>query len=715
MAVWQLHDLAFDRDALEHLVLSVLHEADPAAAAQTHGASHRATNPGPHPGPHPPAPPSPAVDSLHTLLAELLESCPELPRQTPYPKARYGPIPDEVVHAIGGPALLAIVRPERAGALPPGALADIRDLWCQQVRYLEQEGEAVRSPVPSPALLRFIKSHLAKHPGLDQDAFFLPFRQLAERCMSVINPDGGAEALPCMLGQGLESGLIPYEEFRAWAQACARDVPPVTLAGFHEAPHRFGFGTPHAFWDVNLVALFSPLALGLLQHKRASLETLTAWLGVDARVQARGNARPPAPASRTAYLLASMAVNRACSRPGALANPEVIVRLAQAVVPVKHVNVLLGYAGSVGAQALEDEIARVIEGYRSLQAASAPATPSTSPDYSGFYLRVENWHPGSPKMARIQQSLQALMPHCRLEAARNHARLNRPVVAVSAAPAAGSPLRRTLQRADELFAAWRAEGMTADEQSRLSRVLMQGFDDAWARAAIFSGTVSPARVEAWFERAQPMDLGAFLDRSMKEATLRWLRDTEIDADLLWTVPAMILSRLDIDEIDAALRSESATLLPGLPVLFDPDTQIPLRVRYGVVSPDRLREAMRDRSTLFLAQNLKSAPLDPLAISPLRYALGDMLWRLRRGVVILDTVRGVLAPDSAGAARCARLERAWRDAIERLDALLCPAMEEALVRDPARMENELSRLRHDVRDAMPDVPGAHAGAHAWARA
>lgn len=723
MSVRQLHDLAFDRHALECLVLSVLHEAGMPAAV-THAAppagNHRETLPATLPAALAPAPP--AVDTLHTLLAELLDASPELPRETPYPTARYGPVPDEVVHSIGGRALLAIVRPARAGAVPQAGLADIRDLWCRQVRYLEEEGAARRSPVPSPALLRFIGAHLAKHPGLDRDDFFLPFRQLAERCMHGVNSDGSAEPLPCLLGEGLESGLIPYGRFRDWAQACARDVAPVTLAQFHEAPHGFQFGTPHAFWDTNLVALFSPLALGLLQHKRLSLDTLAAWLGVDARVRAGGKARSPGPATRTAYLLASMAVNRACPRPGALVRPEVIVRLAEAAVPVNHLNVLLDFAGTVDSQALEDEIARVIGVYRSLGAAEpAPAKPVASPDYSGFYLRTEAWHPGSQKMARVQQSLQALMPHRRLETARNHARLNRRVVAAPASAAEAGTLSRSLQRADALFSAWRAEGMTAAQQFRLSRVLMQGFDDAWARAAVFSGTISPDRLEAWFARQAPADLGAFLDRPMKDAILRWLRDADIDADLLWTVPAMILGRLGIDEIDAALRSDSAALLPGLPVLFDPDTRIPLRIRYGLVSPGQLREAIRDRSALFLARGLKSTPLDPEAISPLRYALGDTLWRLRRAVTILDAVQAALAPDSAAAHRCARLEQAWRDAIERLDALLCPALEETLARDAAYLDSELSRLGHDVRAAMPAVPpvaamtGTDAGLHDWVRA
>ncbi|CAM3793478.1 hypothetical protein BOSP111201_25680 [Bordetella sputigena] len=684
-SVRQVRDAAFDQATLQAFALSLLSGA-----------------------------PGALGDTGAMALAELLRPCPEPPHETSYPAGRYGPIPSELIHAIGGDELLSELRPRRptepgASSLPYAdalrlQLIDTRGLWRDHVSCDRGEGEPRYEPEPSLSLLRFVKSRLDRNPALDKRGFFLPFRQLAERGMRVIDAQARLEALPCLLGDGLESGLIPYEDFAQWAQACARDVPPATSAQLEPGPQNYAAGGTRDYWDLTLIALFSPIALGLLQHKRVSLDTLMAWTGLDARLRATEKTPAPKTATRTTCLLASTAVNRATHCPGALVHPEVIPRLAEAAVASQHAMLLLASAGVVDSEVLRDEIASVAAFYRENTVERQGMVVAR--DYSQYYLRPQQWGHDSPLAALMEASRRRLDPYWHLGKTRSHARLDGWRVSVDTGPDGSARLMWSSRPARELFSAWQRERIPVAEQIMLSRVMMQGFDQAWAREAVLSGTVPPARVRAWFKDAERTDLSAFLDDAMRNAVMRWLRDDGIDADLLWTGPAMIQSRLDVDRIDRILHAESAVLLPMAPLLFDPANDVPARVHYGLVSPSDVARRIDDGSALAYANALKAAPIAGLeAISPLRRALADTVEHLRRAVVLVERMRPALPPDGPHARDCAALVQAWRDAVGRLDSVLRPSLEEDLAEDAARIDDELSRLRQDVAAGLPGPAGA----------
>jgi hypothetical protein len=583
----------------------------------------------------------PGSDAARTALNDLIRPFPEPPAETPFkPTEKLPRVPLDLFRdvwraALAGPHGTAwgddrIGKTLEGLGIEPSAESlrmqqtqrALRLLWRQEV---SEPGSANASHriEPPRLLLRLAAVYCRAHPDVTHKDFLQPFRTLAEYRIPLFGREADSSVFWDSLCKGLYSGLVPYERFRALVEICTRALRPTADA--------LGERTSGLYCYVILNALFSPVALRLLEQGRETLDTLISLLGIDAWTQTNSVPSQRLCPSRIAFLLSALGNCNVCgdgdmSVIGDIENPHALLALAKAGVPFGPVKDVLKLVGKVDWHVLEAEISRVVAVYK--------------------------------KERRFLNAQSDLLPYARLKAAERHGQLNRWVISRNTSGSRADPLIQTFHPASALLDSWRAQGMDPDTQFWMSHFLIQGFPESWALAVLSQG-IDIERVEAWFASESPdddHDLSAFLDDAMKETVARLLTDSSIDAEQLKLAPALIACGLDAHQLERALRIETgAWPLPDL-----------------------------------LVADLAGRPGDtPLSPSPLRRIALDTLAHLRRSLIRLRTVQAALPPDGPEHARCETLAGAWDDAIQTLDQLLKSSMEH---QEPAHLKECLQGLR-----------------------
>lgn len=707
--VLALRDIAFNMSVLRALALSLL--TDDAGI-----------------------PPGPDGDPARIAFADLLRPSPRA--QLPQPcvqRAATPGIPLETLLRIANwparaipyprPALLAELLGSDIEARMRLEITDIQALWQRHVSYTPADRQMSATPRVNESMLRFAKAWLARHPGKDPELFFRPFQQLAQRCISEIQQLPGSEDFFNLIGQALESGLVPYDRLQTWAESCDREKRPVPLGRPQED------GIAHSHWEIVLRALCSPLALGLLAHGNLQLDTLISWVGLDARTQ---NARPgqhPPYANRLAYFLGSPIIAAFAPKAGAIENPDVIPLLANAYMPIQHATLLLDAAGHMQWTVLEAHIKKTAAEYRK----EAPGEPPSGDKLAQQRRAVRNYldcfepeshqllpsvwphyrpsaTPAQSHILRYQDSAMLVYEHASLAERASHHRLNR--WSITATRRDGNPgvLHERFMPAKSLFSEWRAQGIAVDRQILMADFMIQGFDSAWAHRTILDPRASSARLQAWFAVAGAVDLHPWLDASMKEAVARWLTASDIPLLRISWIPALILCRMHTDQIEDRLRSLPNSLVFDHPLenisSGHPVHSIHDDVRNGLVAPEDAWGMLEPNEA---GQGLAAlAPSAHREISPLRTALRDLSEELRRRLNQLETIMTALPAAGRAQRECASLMQSWRHAIATLDSLLRPSLEVSVRDCPDVLETTLLELSAALNFAQPspEPPQAH---------
>ncbi|AOB33129.1 hypothetical protein AKI39_23815 [Bordetella sp. H567] len=267
----------------------------------------------------------------------------------------------DLVGAMGVKALKCNVWP-----LPPRAPdASMVEHWQDHViGQLSEDGAIKLAWQPSrgepPAvLLKVAQAYLNNHPEETPESFFKPLRDLMENEI----------AIPPGLARALDGDLIPFDMFRDWVSTSTADID--RLRGLRDQAYARGESNGPTHRDLGwrlgsgegFAAAFSPLTLRLVDAGKLTPARLAQWVGLDTG-SADGNVPPVKERSLVAKYLLREEIAQAVPDAREVRDPEILVKLANAGVPVSHVAALLSVGNVIAWSEIEAEADRMVERYK---------------------------------------------------------------------------------------------------------------------------------------------------------------------------------------------------------------------------------------------------------------------------------------------------------------------------------------------------------------
>ncbi|AOB33128.1 hypothetical protein AKI39_23810 [Bordetella sp. H567] len=234
---------------------------------------------------------------------------------------------------------------------------------------------------------------------------------------------------------------------------------------------------------------------------------------------------------------------------------------------------------------------------------------------------------------------------------------------------------------------WDAAGLVVNQQYSAGRLLVNGLDEASARAIVQANAAHPERLQAWQGWDAGMDLRPWLDGAMKQAVQRWLTDPDVPAEVLALLPGMIRCDLSVDQIDGLIRS--STSITRLDAVFSPQAQTPMRIGAGLLTAAALYEQVNDGD--ISEEELQEEAHKAQELSRLRQAASRARDQLRARLHAMEAIRAQTPPDTPEAAQCDGWIQAWRSASDGLRELLQSPLEDRLRDHPTEVEEALSKV------------------------
>lgn len=574
---------------------------------------------------------------------------------------------------------------------PPAPDACMVEHWRKHVLdQLSEDGALKLSWDPTHCepprnLLRAAQAYLKKHPEETPETFFKPIRDLVENEIAI--PPGLARALDCE--------LIPFHMFRTWVSSSVEKIERLREArdqayarGRWNGPAYRALSWQHSYMKEHFAAAFSPLALELLGAGKLTPDRLGQWVRLDTG-SADGNALPVKETSLVGKYLLHEEIAHAVPNAGELHDPEILVKLANAGVPASYVASLLSVGNVVAWPEIQAEADRMVERYK-----AANLHPSYTLDR---HANIRIGKLDSPELkprldAVLEETKSRLNPlrdqaEARMASYERLARLAPLAHAWMVSGPADGPLLWSSLPFKARVERWDAAGLSVDQQYAAGRFLVNGLDEAGARAIVQANAAYPERLQAWQGWDAGMDLRPWLDEAMKQAVQRWLTDPDLPAEVLALLPGMIRCDLSLDQIDGLIHSSAS--IARLDAVFGPQAQTPARIGAGLLTAAALYEQVNDGD--IDEEKLQEEAHQAEETSRLRQAASRARDQLRARLHVMESIRAQIPPDAPEARQCDGWIQAWRGASDGLREFLQSPLEDRLRDNPAEVEAELSKV------------------------